>query len=62
MAKKRLGYIWKARQHAKKLRKDSTRETDFIDKNEDTNYEVIPENQIEINTEKREHKSRKKRS
>ena len=63
MAQKRLGYNWKARQHVKKLRKHSTRETDFTDKNEeeDTNYEVIPENQIEINTEKREHKSGIKR-
>ena len=64
MAKKRLGYNWKARQHAKKLRKHSTRETDFTDKNEeeeDMNYEVTPKNQIEINTKKKEHKSGKKR-
>ena len=62
MAKKRLGYNWKARQHAKKLRKHSTRETDFTDKNEekDMNYELIPENQIEINAEKKEHESGKK--
>ena len=60
MAKKRLGYN---RQHAKKLRKDSTRERDSTDKNEveDTNYEVIPEKQIEINTEKREHKSQRRK-
>ena len=59
MAKKRLGYNWKARQHAKKLRKDSARETvSPTDKNE---VEDIPQKTIEMNTEKWEHKSQKKK-
>ena len=63
MAKKRVGYNWKARQQVKKLRKDSTQETDSMDKNEveDTNYEVIPEKQTDINMEKREHKSQRRK-
>ena len=59
MAKKRLGYNWKARQHAKKLRKDSARET--VSSTHKNEVEDIPERKIEMNTEKWEHKSQKKK-